>query len=198
VSALDDLVRRLPVLAVVRDDIAVAYDLLCARFADDRLLLLAGNGGSAADCDHWAGELLKGFERPRPPRACRAEAGLQDGLRAIPLTAFPAALTAMGNDVDPRLGFAQLVHVLGRPGDVFVGISTGGNAGNVCAAARTAHDVGLAVVALTGAAGGELARLADRAIRVPATRTCEVQELHLPVYHCLCLMLEEHFFGGER
>lgn len=193
---LADLLHRRPELAACREDLVAAARLLGDCCAADGQVLLAGNGGSAADAEHWAGELLKGFERRRQPRFLYRDdpPGLQDGLRVLPLTGFPAFATAMANDVAAELVFAQLVHVLGRRGDVFIGISTSGTSSNVCQAATVARRRGLRVCALTGADGGRLAALADVAIRVPATRTCEVQELHLPVYHCLCLLLEDRFF----
>lgn len=164
-------------------------------------LFLAGNGGSAADADHWTGELLKGFCKLRPLSAevrsrLRPELAehLQGGIRAIPLTGFPAFTTAFSNDVDPALIWAQLVHTLGRKGDVFIGLSTSGNARNVGLAAEAAGAKSLKIVGLTGKGGGALAALCDVCICVPATETYHVQELHLPVYHCLSLMLEDEFF----
>jgi D-sedoheptulose 7-phosphate isomerase len=112
----------------------------------------------------------------------------------IPLTGFPALRTAVANDIDPTLEFAQLVMALGRPGSLFVGLSTSGNAANVCAAAEVARASGLKVLGLTGQAGGRLAGLCDLCLRVPATRTLEVQELHLPIYHTLCLLIEDELF----
>jgi len=199
---LDDLVARAPALAPLRADVAAAFGLLHTCLGSGGKLLLCGNGGSAADADHWAGELLKGFRRLRPfPAAERAglpeplAAALQGALPAIPLTGFPALASAFGNDVDPEFVYAQLTHALGRRGDVWIGLSTSGNAANVCAAARVARARGLATLGLTGAGGGRLAPLCDLCLRMPATETYRVQEYHLPVYHCLSLMLEEAFFG---
>lgn len=165
-------------------------------------LLLCGNGGSAADADHWAGELLKGFRLQRrlseeQQAKFRPETAqfLQGALPAIPLTGFPALTTAFGNDVSPELCFAQLTWALGKPGDVWIGLSTSGNARNVCAAAEVARAQGLHTLALTGQNGGRLAPLCNTAIRVPASETYRIQEYHLPVYHSLCLMLEDAFFG---
>ena len=161
--------------------------------------MLCGNGGSAADCEHWSGELLKSFESHRPLASGHRLPEdiaklLQQALPAIPLTGFASLRTAFLNDVDPHADFAQLVWGLGRPGDVLIGISTSGNAKNVCMAARTATAKGLKVLSLTGAKGGQLAGLADVAIKAPETRTCLVQEQHLPIYHTLCLMLEDACF----
>jgi D-sedoheptulose 7-phosphate isomerase len=197
-----DLLQRRPELLAARSSIVEAYEVLRRCFRADGKVLLCGNGGSAADADHWAGELLKGFCRSRPLSA-KARRGLrpaiasrlQGALTAIPLTAFPAASTAFGNDVDPELSYAQLTSALGRRGDVLVGLSTSGNARNVCAAAEVARARGLKVIALTGAGGGKLKGLSDVCICAPARETFLAQEYHLPVYHCLSLMLEDEFFG---
>lgn len=196
---LDALMQRLPALVPVRGSIEAAYQLLERCYRRDGTVLLCGNGGSASDCEHWAGELLKGFESHRPPPAGvqpppELAGKLQQALRAIPLTGFTSLRSAVVNDIDPLADFAQLVWGLGRPGDVLVGISTSGNAKNVCLAAKTAKAKGMAVLALTGERGGTLAGLADVAIKAPSTRTCLAQELHLPIYHALCLMLEQAFF----
>ncbi len=198
---LDDLVERQPRLAGCRSEIAAGFELLRGVFANGGRLLLCGNGGSAADAEHWAGELLKGFESTRPlPAAERTRVPahladrLQGGLAAIPLTGFTSLRSAMANDVDAAVEFAQLVWALGRPGDAVAVISTSGRSPNVRHAAEVARARGVAVLALTGSAGGPLAELADVAIRVPAERTLEVQELHLPVYHTLSVMLETAFF----
>ncbi len=197
-----DLTASHPQLAVCTTDIQRAFELLCGCFSSGGKLLLCGNGGSAADCEHISGELLKGFVSRRPvegpARAVLGEplaAKLQGGLPAVPLTGFNAFSTAFGNDVDPEYAFAQLVWALGRPGDVLLGITTSGNSANVLHAARAARARGMTVLGLTGAGGGQLAGLAGVTIRVPETKVHLVQQLHLPVYHALCLMLEEEFFG---
>jgi D-sedoheptulose 7-phosphate isomerase len=202
---LDALVRRAPDLAPLRGDIAAAFAMLHTALARGGKLLLCGNGGSASDADHWAGELLKGFKRKRPLSPA-ARAGLPPGLAgslqgaipAIPLTGFPALATAFANDVDGDLTFAQLTHALGRPGDVWIGLSTSGNARNVCAAADVARVRGLRTLGLTGASGGALAPRCDLCLRVPSDETYRIQEFHLPIYHCLSLMLEDAVFGGDR
>jgi len=197
-----ELLNRRPELAPLAADIRKAADMFLECFRSGGNALIAGNGGSAADADHWAGELMKGFESRRPltqeQRAgLRPELAdkLQQAVPCIPLTGFPALRTAVANDIDPTLEFAQLVMALGRPGSLFVGLSTSGNAGNVCAAAEVARAKGLKVLGLTGEGGGRLADLCDLCIRVPASRTLEVQELHLPVYHTLCLLIEDEFFS---
>ncbi|MDX6767156.1 MAG: SIS domain-containing protein [Candidatus Methylacidiphilales bacterium] len=198
---LAHLIERCPALAPLRQDVAAAHDLLLHSVRQGGHLLLAGNGGSAADCEHWSGELLKGFKSKRPLGADQQAAlgsdigpKLQGGIPAIPLTGFPGLATAFGNDVDPVLTYAQLVWALGRPGDVFIAISTSGNAANVGFAARTARTKGLKVLGLTGETGGKLAPLCDLCLRVPSTETFRIQEYHLPIYHCLCLMLEDALF----
>jgi D-sedoheptulose 7-phosphate isomerase len=199
---LQTLLERYPALAVCRDDILAVYDILTETFRRGGKLLLCGNGGSAADADHWAGELLKGFGQLRPlPPTMRSGLPpkmadrLQWAFPVIPLTGFPALSTAFCNDVEPEYVFAQLTLALGRRGDSLACLSTSGNSANVCRAAEVARARGLHVLALTGQAGGELAELADMCIRVPVTPTPHVQELHLPIYHALCLMLEDAFDG---
>ena len=116
---------------------------------------------------------------------------------AIPLTSHVSLTTAYLNDVDADGVFAQQLYGFGKPGDVFMGISTSGNSRNIIAAAITAKALGMGIIALTGKSGGELAEFADVAVKVPETETYRVQELHLPVYHCWCMMLEEHFFNQK-
>lgn len=163
---------------------------------------MCGNGGSAADAEHWCGELLKSFETRRhgvqeaPGLSHELRSQLEDGMRAIPLTGFTSLRTAVANDTAAEVEFAQLVWVLGRENDVVCGISTSGNSSNICLALEAARARGARTLALTGSGGGRAAELADVAIRVPASRTLEVQEFHLPVYHTLSLMLEDGCFGG--
>lgn len=209
---LDNLIARYPILTIARDNIARAYETLADCFAAGGKLLIAGNGGSAADAEHIVGELMKSFCLPRPMSAAFREAaesadpemgrvlgeGLQQGLPAIALSAHTALGTAWMNDCDPALVFAQQVAGYGRPGDVLLGITTSGNSLNIRYAAVAARAAGLKVLSLTGAPGGKIAALSDVCIHVPATETFKVQELHLPVYHCLCLMLEERFFGQDE
>jgi len=199
---LDYLCERAPELLPLRDQIDASFRMLRESVASGGKLLLCGNGGSAADADHWAGELLKGFKSKRPLSPA-ARAGLpsaiadslQGAIPAIPLTGFAALTTAFANDVDGDLAFAQLTHALGRPGDVFIGLSTSGNARNVCDAATVARVRGLRILGLTGASGGALAPLCDICLRVPTAETFRAQEFHLPIYHCLSLMLEDEFFA---
>jgi len=175
--------------------------LLHETYASDRQVLLAGNGGSAADAEHWAGELLKGFylERSlstddRKSLSPTLADKLQGGLRTIPLTSFPILRTAVLNDQGPDMDFAQLVWALGRPRDAFVGISTSGNSKNLLLAAEAAKARGMTVIALTGKEGGQLKKYADAWIGVPAARTHYIQEMHLAIYHAISLVLEKQFF----
>lgn len=201
---LDHLVRRAPALSECRGDVEKAFHLLRGCFRAKGKLLLCGNGGSAADADHIAGELLKGFccKRPLTPEE---KAGLspelaeklQRAFPVIPLSGFPALSSAFANDVAPELTFAQLVWALGSPDDILIGISTSGNARNVCAAVEAARARGLVTIALTGQGGGKLSPLCDLSIRVPAKETYLIQEYHMPIYHCLCLMLEDEFFPNQ-
>ncbi len=206
---IDILLTRFPQLICCREEIINAYEILEECYLSDHKLLIAGNGGSAADSEHIAGELMKRFKSPRPVPfefaeklksidKVRGEAlakNLERGLMAIPLVAHEALSTAYINDVDGLGVFAQQLYGFGRPGDVFLGISTSGNSKNVMSASVVARALGIKVIALTGRNGGELAKVADVAIRVPEDETYMIQELHLPVYHCLCLMLEQRFFG---
>ena len=203
------LCKRYPQLEACSKDILAAYEIMEQAYESDHKLLIAGNGGSAADSEHIAGELMKRFKtfRPCPPefaeklKAIDPERGenlaknLERGLMAIPLVAHEALTTAYINDVDGQGVFAQQLYGFGREGDVFLGISTSGNSKNVMSATVVARALGIKIIGLTGADGGELARVADVAIKVPETETYMIQELHLPVYHCLCLMLEDRFFG---
>ncbi len=208
---LDTLIERYPSLSSCVKDIEKAYKVLEECYEGDHKLLIAGNGGSAADSEHIAGELMKRFETPRPcppdfadklisidpDRGENLAKDLERGLMAIPLVAHEALTTAYINDVDGLGVFAQQLYGFGRPGDVFLGISTSGNSKNVMSATVVARAIGIKVIGLTGATGGELSTVADVTIQVPETRTYKIQELHLPVYHALCLMLEERFFGKE-
>lgn len=207
---IDLLILRYPKLEECRQQIMEAYMILEGCFDTEGKLLIAGNGGSAADAEHIAGELMKSFKLPRPVplefanrmQDIDAERGkilaknLERGLPAIPLVAHEALSTAYLNDVDGLGVFAQQLYGFGRSGDVFLGISTSGNSKNVLNAAIVAKALEMKVIGLTGNAGGELAKVADAVIKVPEMETYQIQELHLPVYHCLCLMLEERFFGA--
>ncbi len=206
---IDLLVERYPSLESAKNDIVAAYLLLEESYENGGKLLVAGNGGSAADAEHIVGELMKGFKLPRKPEADFAEKlveenqelgsvlaeNLQGALPAIALDGHPALSTAYMNDCEPLLCFAQQVNGYGKSGDVFLGISTSGNSRNVLFAATTAHAKGLKVIGLTGAKDSKLKDMSDVCIKAPQTETYMIQELHLPIYHCLCLMLEDKFFA---
>lgn len=205
---LEELVNRYENLKTIVPDIRNAYEMIRDAYKNGNKLLIAGNGGSCADSEHIVGELMKGFVKKRPVSEdlirkmieADPEMGeklskkLQQGLPAISLTGHPSLSTAFANDVDPDMVFAEQVVGYGKPGDVFLGITTSGNSKNVLFATVVARAKGMKVIGLTGRDGGELKRVSDVAIVVPETETYQIQELHLPVYHAICLMLEEYFF----
>ncbi|MBQ1241198.1 MAG: SIS domain-containing protein [Lachnospiraceae bacterium] len=205
---LNELITRYPLLESIRDEIERAYNTIVECYEHDGKVLIVGNGGSAADAEHIVGELMKGFVKNRtvsaemqkalleldPERGAGLIKNLQGGLPAICLNAHTSLNTAFANDKDPVMSYAQQVNGYGKPGDVFIGISTSGNAENVMYAAITAKAKGLKVIALTGKNGGKLAKVSDVAMIVPEKETYKIQEYHLPIYHVLCLMLEDHFF----
>ena len=197
--SLASMCQRHPELAGQSDVLHQVLDRLLTCFRAGSKVLICGNGGSAADAEHWSGELLKGFERRPafagptglPPRLARK---LQQGLPVIPLSGFTSLRTAVANDCHPTLEFAQLVAALGRPGDCLIGISTSGNARNVRYAARLARTMGLHTIAVTGELGGRLAGICELSIRAPRRATADVQELHLVIYHALCRAIERRIF----
>lgn len=202
------LIKRYPQLESIKEQIVDAYFILEDSYKNGGKLLIAGNGGSSADAEHIVGELMKGFKKKRKVsdefarklEALDKEKGkrladkLQVGLPAIALSNHAALNTAYINDVDALLCFAQQVNGYGKTEDVLLAISTSGNSENVLYAAITAKAKGMKVIGLTGKDGGKLKEISDAAIIVPENETYMIQELHLPVYHCLCLMLENKFF----
>lgn len=208
---IDNLINVYPVLESTKQNIICAYAILEECYENKGKLLIAGNGGSAADAEHIVGELMKGFKLPRRLDnnmqnkliSQDKELGqvladnLQGALPAIALDGHPALTTAYMNDCEPLLCFAQQVNGYGNKDDVFMGISTSGNSKNILYAAVTAKAKSMKVIGLTGDKESKLSDIADVCIKVPQTETYMVQELHLPVYHCLCLMLEDKFFGGK-
>ncbi|HAP8890065.1 TPA: SIS domain-containing protein [Enterococcus faecium] len=206
---IDLLIKRYPALEVIKQEIIDGYLIMEECYLNGGKLLVAGNGGSAADSEHIAGELMKRFKIPRPVsqefadkliavdpvRGPELAKNLECGLMAIPLVAHEALSTAYINDVDGLGVFAQQLFGFGRPGDVFLGISTSGNSKNVMSATVVARALGMKVIGLTGAKGGVLATVADVCVKAPETETYMIQEYHLPIYHCWCLMLEDNFFG---
>ena len=196
------LFEHYPALAGQGEALAKARELLIDTYARDGKVLLCGNGGSAADCDHIAGELLKGFASKRELTGdLRASMGeelasrLQMGLPAISLPAQGAIISAFCNDVDARTVYAQLTLAIAKPGDVLWCISTSGNSQNCVQAARAAKALGVRVIAMVGERECALDALADVVLHAPATETYRVQEYHLPMYHWLCAEVEEYFFG---
>lgn len=205
---LNELLKRYPCLESAREDIVKAENTLITAFKSGNKLLICGNGGSCADCEHIAGELMKGFLSKRPlteeqkakMKANCPEIGekylslLQRAVPAIALPSFTALNTAFCNDVEPELVFAQGLMGLGKKDDILLCISTSGNSKNVVAAALTAKALGLKTIGLTGKTGGKLKSICDICVCVPETETFKVQELHLPVYHYLCARVEKAIF----
>ena len=193
-----ELLERYPKLISCKNDILRAREALIRCYEKKGKLLLCGNGGSSADCDHIVGELMKGFllkrkiDDDRIPKNIRQY--LQHSLPAISLSSQTAAMSAFINDVEPSMVYAQMLYGYAQPNDVFIGLSTSGNSANVVNAATVAKAIGLGTIALTGKNGGTLSEICDVAIRVPETETYKIQELHLPVYHYLCAEIEKHFF----
>lgn len=209
---IETLIERYPKLTVCREQVQNAYDILKQAYSEGCKLLVCGNGGSASDSEHIVGELMKEFKLKREVYKNQAEAmkqidpelgvilakHLQGALPAIALTGHSSLTTAFMNDSNPELIFAQQVNGYGKSGDIFLGISTSGNSRNVLFAAVAAKAKGLKVIGLTGQKPCKLVQLADVCIQVPEVDTYKIQELHLPVYHCLCMMLEEHFYGTQQ
>lgn len=205
---MKELLMRYPQLEVCKEDIERAVQAIIKCYENGGKLLLCGNGGSCADCDHIVGELMKGFLKMRPlsqeqknemaalsPEVSQFADKLQGGLPAIALPSITALNSAFCNDVDPELIYAQPVMAMGKPGDILIGISTSGNAKNVYAATVTAKALGMTVIGLTGNTGGKLKEISDIAVCAPEKETYKIQELHLPVYHYICAAVEAHFFS---
>ena len=198
---LGELFCRQPALEACCVDVVAAFEVMLAAYRSGGKVLTCGNGGGAADAEHIVGELMKRFRKHREiPAAIAAKlrpelaAKLEGALPAISLVSMEGLLTAFANDVAWETAFAQQVLALARPGDVLVALSTSGNSANCVAAAEVMRAVGGRSIALTGQAASRLSDVCDVAIRVPETETFRVQELHLPVYHALCAMLEEELF----
>jgi D-sedoheptulose 7-phosphate isomerase len=202
------LITKYPELGQCRDDIEQAFFRLKETYQNGGKTLICGNGGSSSDGEHIVGELMKGFMSPRllgaeergrftslyPEDGEYIADRLQGALPAISLSSHTAFLTAYANDVSADMIFAQQVYGYGRRGDTLIGISTSGNSRNVVLAVKTAKAMGLSAIGLTGKSGGMLKSLCDVTICVPWERTPDIQERHLPIYHALCIMLEEEFF----
>jgi len=208
-DCLDELIRRYPQLEPLKLKIREVADRLIACYEQGNKVLVCGNGGSCSDSDHIVGELMKGFENLRPigdklknelteiagERGMYLAGKLQKALPAISLMAHSALISAVSNDIDASLIFAQQVVGYGNEGDVLIGISSSGNSQNVIDALIIAKAKQLFIIGLTGDAGGMMKSFCDILINVPEKRTAFVQELHLPVYHTLCMIVENHFFG---
>ena len=208
---LNDLLKRFPKLQCCQDQIMDVFKCWCELYEKDGVLYIAGNGGSAADAEHIVGELMKGFILPRRLKKYDVEAiakinqehgevlakGLQSGLRAFALTSHLSLSTAFANDEEPLNVFAQQLYVMARGNDVFLGISTSGNSENILRAVTIAKAKKIPTIALTGCNGGKLAQACDYSITVPSIVTHEIQEYHIMVYHTLCLMIEDYFYGPK-
>jgi D-sedoheptulose 7-phosphate isomerase len=213
-ASITDLIDRYPALGPAAADIGTAAGLLISCFKDGGKVLLCGNGGSSADCAHICGELLKGFNKRRPLpdelqklliKSTEEYHGgekpyehlygrLQQSLPAIDLSANHSLITAVSNDHDPSLIFAQQVLGYGKKGDILLTLSTSGNSANTAAAVRVANALELHTIGMTGASGGILAGICDVVIKAGREETAKVQELHMPIYHCLCSIIEDYFF----
>lgn len=210
-AAIQEMLERYPDLSCCEVDIDRAATMLLESFRSGGQLLVCGNGGSASDSEHIVGELMKGFNQKRPLsdeirakfREAYGDSGqqmadlLQSALPAIALTSHYSLVSAVTNDIHPEMAFAQQVYGYGCDRDCLLAISTSGNSRNVVAAVKVARIKGMSTIGLTGKCGGELARWCEVTIRVPYTRTSEVQERHLPIYHALCKEMEDTFFGQD-
>ena len=206
---LKELLERYPELESCKDAIETAREKMITSFENGNKLLVCGNGGSCADSEHIVGELMKGFllrrEIPQADRDAMKSLFPEDGdhladnlqgaLPAISLTTHSGLISAFANDVDPEMIYAQQVYGYGVKGDIFVGLTTSGNSGNVVKAAMVAKSLGMVVIGLVGAKECKLDKIADVVIHAPETETFKVQELHLPIYHYLCAACEDKFFG---
>lgn len=197
---MEEIIKRYPKLKCCKDDIEKAYMLMVQTYREGGKILVCGNGGSAADCEHIVGELMKGFVIKRPVTDKRIperiSKNIQGALPAISLPSQSALLSAFINDVNPEFMYAQLVYGYAKEVDLVIGISTSGNSKNVVNAIETARALELKTLSLTGDKESRLYKLSDVTVRVPETETYKVQELHLPVYHYLCKRLEKEFFDN--
>ncbi len=208
------LLEKYPTLESCIESINTCVQTIISAYRSGSKVLIAGNGGSASDSEHIAGELLKSFVKKRPINKNIANSimnttenkqmaeyiisNLEMPLEAIALTSHPSLNTAFINDKEPYLVFAQQMLAFGKNGDVFIAISTSGNAKNIILAANVAKALGVKIVSLTGEDGGKLAKMSDIAIKAPATETYKIQEYHLPIYHHICLEVEAAFFPEDR
>jgi len=200
-TILSGLLLRYPKLEVCHSDIETSFKALRETYESGGKVLVCGNGGSAADAEHIVGELMKSFRKHRPIPAAISSAlrpglaaKLEGALPAVSLVSMCGIVSAFSNDVDWTTAFAQQVLGLAKPGDALVALSTSGNSANCAAAAEVAKAMGVKTIALTGASASRLSEICDITIQVPESETFKIQELHLPVYHALCAMIEEELF----
>ena len=206
---MEQLLKRYPALSVCAEQIMRAYSILEETYLNGGTVFTCGNGGSQSDADHIVGELSKGFllKRSLPCEVVQQISSalgedasdlcsrLQLGLRAMNLSSQPALSTAYANDVDPLMSLAQELFVMGRTGDSVIGLSTSGNAQNILNAFKVAGGLGIKRILFTGSGHGKCEMYADCVINVPECETYKVQELHLPIYHTICIMQEDRFHG---
>jgi len=209
---LDHLMQKYPQLSGLRDIIREAAEAIIKTYSAGGKLLICGNGGSCSDSDHIVGELMKSFEKQRPleksfkkrfeeispSRGKYLAEKLQHGLPAISLPAHSALTTAISNDIGPDLVFAQQLIGYGNENDILIGISTSGNSQNIIDACITAKAMNMTVIGITGKTGGKMKEYSDILINVPEDLTASAQELQLPVYHTLCRIVENHFYGEKE
>lgn len=211
ISYKEQLIERYPALECCSENLMIAYSILENCFFNDSTVFVCGNGGSASDAEHIVGELMKGFRLKRELDENTAKKfkdilgkdedislKLQNGIRSISLTGHPALSTAFMNDVDPLMTFAQQLYVMGRKGDVIIGLSTSGNAENILRAFKVARVKGIKTILMTGMNNGKCEKYSDCIIKAPSYETYIVQEYHLPIYHTLCMMIEERFYGKQQ
>jgi phosphoheptose isomerase len=211
-QTINETCEKYPLLNSIRNNIGDAAEMIINCYSIGGKLLVCGNGGSSSDSDHLVGELMKSFELKRPIKEDIAEKlsevsemrgkylaqNLESGLSAISLSSQTALITAICNDIDADLIFAQQVIGYGGNKDVLIAISTSGNSQNILDACITAKAINMKVIGLTGLTGGKMKQYCDILINVPEKRTSYVQELHLPVMHTLCLLIENHFYGNNK
>jgi D-sedoheptulose 7-phosphate isomerase len=208
-TILTELLNRYSELQPLKEQVAAAAEIIIETYKNSGKVLVCGNGGSCSDADHIVGELMKSFEGRRPLAkelqeeliSLSPETGkmlaekLQQGLPAISLTVHQSLITAIANDISGEVIYAQQVVGWGNKGDVLIGLSTSGNSQNVIDAMIVARAKGLKTIGMTGETGGKMREWSDVLLNVPQRRTAYVQELHLPVYHAICMMVEKEFFG---
>ena len=200
-DAINELILSFENLVMLEDEIRTSANLITESFSNGGKLLLCGNGGSCADCEHIAGEMVKQFAKERPLSSELVEKlgpelsyELHGGLPALSLPSMIGFHTAFNNDNNPEFAFAQQVVAFGKPNDILWGISTSGNSKNVLHAVKTAKALGLKTIGLTGENGGKLSQIADITIKAPADNVARIQELHLPIYHAICAFVEDKMF----